>query len=199
MKRYLMEFIGTFFLLLAIATGNAIAMGVMLAALVYIGWHISGANYNPAVTTAVCISSKMKTEDYLYYICAQILGALAGIAFWYFTTGQKWTMQPSGAPVWMVLCFEAVLAFLLCAAYLASAELLKKKSVSEYGLIIGAAFMAIAFLRGIVNPAVVFASFLFCVIMGGGSGGMFMPLLGYIIGPFIGAWLAARAHKHLNK
>lgn len=127
MKRYLMEFIGTFFLLLAIASGNAIAIGAMLAALVYVGWHVSGAHYNPAVTTAVCVNSKMTTEDYLYYICAQVCGALAGISFWFFTTGQKWAVEASEAPIWMVLCFEAVLTFLLCAAVLAAADLFKKK------------------------------------------------------------------------
>ena len=51
MKIYIVEFIGTFFLILVIAlTGNPIAIGAILAAMVYFGEQISGAHYNPAVT-----------------------------------------------------------------------------------------------------------------------------------------------------
>ena len=51
MKKYITEIIGTFFLVLIIGlTGNPIAIGLGLSVLVYMGAHISGAHYNPAVT-----------------------------------------------------------------------------------------------------------------------------------------------------
>ena len=63
MKKYLVEFIGTFFLVLAIGmavidpggAGNLapIAIGATLMVMVFAGGHVSGAHYNPAVTLAV--------------------------------------------------------------------------------------------------------------------------------------------------
>ncbi|HRB98335.1 MAG TPA: aquaporin, partial [Nitrosomonas sp.] len=67
MKKFMTEFIGTFFLVLTIGLtvipGNAgviapLAIGSVLMALVYAGGHISGAHYNPAVTLAVLMRGK---------------------------------------------------------------------------------------------------------------------------------------------
>ncbi len=58
MKKYIAEFIGTFFLVLTIgltviAAGASViaplAIGAGLMVMVYAGGHISGAHYNPAV------------------------------------------------------------------------------------------------------------------------------------------------------
>ncbi len=58
MKKYVTEFIGTFFLLLTIGCcvviGGAgvvapLAIGSILMVMVYAGGHISGGHYNPAV------------------------------------------------------------------------------------------------------------------------------------------------------
>ncbi|MCH7826938.1 MAG: porin, partial [Bacteroidetes bacterium] len=47
MRNYLMEFIGTMFLVLAIGfSNNPLAIGLMLMAMVYMGGHISGGHYN---------------------------------------------------------------------------------------------------------------------------------------------------------
>ena len=54
MRRLIIEFLGTFFLILTIAlTGNAIAIAAMLMAWIYIGGYISGGHYNPAVSLGV--------------------------------------------------------------------------------------------------------------------------------------------------
>ena len=62
MKNYIVEFIGTFFLVLVIGltviepgAGKfaALAIGATLMVMVYAGGHISGGHYNPAVTFAV--------------------------------------------------------------------------------------------------------------------------------------------------
>jgi len=85
MKKYLMEFIGTFFLVLAICmtviggAGNfaPIAIGSMLMVMIFAGGHISGAHYNPAVTLGVFLRGKCLASDVPMYMIAQCLGAVA--------------------------------------------------------------------------------------------------------------------------
>ena len=81
MKAYIMELIGTMFLVLAVGlTGNPIAIGVMLMTMVYLGGHISGGHYNPAVTLAVWIRGKLPSKEVVPYWISQIMGGLiAGI------------------------------------------------------------------------------------------------------------------------
>ena len=63
MKKYLTEFIGTFFLVLTIGLTvlplAPLAIGSALMVMVYMGGHISGAHYNPAVTLAVFMRGKI--------------------------------------------------------------------------------------------------------------------------------------------
>ena len=64
MKKYVIELIGTFFLVLVIGlTGNPIAIGSVLMVMVYMGGHISGAHYNPAVTLAVLMHRKIDGRE----------------------------------------------------------------------------------------------------------------------------------------
>ena len=85
MKKYLVEFIGTFFLVLVIclSTGNGgnmlapIAIGAVLMVMVYMGGHISGAHYNPAVTLAILIRGKIGMKDAAIYMVTQIVAAFA--------------------------------------------------------------------------------------------------------------------------
>ena len=66
MNKYIIEFIGTFFLVLIIGlTSNPIAIGLGLAVLVYMGAHISGAHYNPAVSLAMLINKKLSPKENL--------------------------------------------------------------------------------------------------------------------------------------
>jgi aquaporin Z len=78
MKKYITEFIGTFFLVLTVGlTGNPLAIGAALMVMIYAGGHISGAHYNPAVTLAVLIRGKISTGDALVYIGSQLAGGVA--------------------------------------------------------------------------------------------------------------------------
>jgi aquaporin Z len=79
MKKYITEFIGTFFLVLTIGLvsgDNApIAIGAALMVMIYAGGHISGAHYNPAVTLGVLIRKRISANDAVVYIVSQVLGA----------------------------------------------------------------------------------------------------------------------------
>jgi aquaporin Z len=67
MKKYLVEFIGTFFLVFTIgmtviAPGAGdmapLAIGSVLAVMIFAGGHISGGHFNPAVTLGVWLRGK---------------------------------------------------------------------------------------------------------------------------------------------
>lgn len=79
MNKYLVEFLGTMFLMFVIfATGNWLAIGFGLAIPVLLGGPISGGAFNPAVAIALYASGKLPKPDLLPYIIVEILGALAG-------------------------------------------------------------------------------------------------------------------------
>jgi aquaporin Z len=79
MNKYLIEFLGTLFLVFVIfATGNYLAIGAALAIAVMVGSAISGGAFNPAVSLAMLYAGKMSRSDVMPYILAQVAGALAG-------------------------------------------------------------------------------------------------------------------------
>lgn len=74
MKKYLVEFIGTFFLVLAALLGGGPAAAATLVVMVYAGGHISGANYNPAVSLGLVIRGKLDVADMIAYWISQKIG-----------------------------------------------------------------------------------------------------------------------------
>jgi aquaporin Z len=78
MNKYLVEFLGTLFLVFVIfATGNWAAIGVGLAIPVLLGGPISGGAFNPAVAISLYAAGKLSKADLVPYIIVEILGALA--------------------------------------------------------------------------------------------------------------------------
>jgi len=78
MNKYLVEFLGTLFLMYVIfATGNWAAIGVGLAIPVLLGGPISGGAFNPAVAISLYAAGKLPKADLIPYIVVEILGALA--------------------------------------------------------------------------------------------------------------------------
>jgi aquaporin Z len=78
MNKYLVEFLGTMFLMFVIfATGNWLAIGAALAVIAFIGGPISGGAYNPAVAISLYSAGKLAKSDLMPYIIVEILGALA--------------------------------------------------------------------------------------------------------------------------
>ncbi len=74
-KKNLVEFVGTYiFLLVIIVTGNPWAIGATLAAIIYLWGHISGGNFNPAVTIMMTLAKKQPSSELVPFILAQVLG-----------------------------------------------------------------------------------------------------------------------------
>src|SRR5437899_6399639 len=102
MKNYLVEFIGTFFLVLVIGLVVVepgagalapLAIGAALMVMVYAGGHISGAHFNPAVTLAVFTRGRCEAKDVVPYWVAQLLAGAAAACVAVFLVGK------SGTPV----------------------------------------------------------------------------------------------------
>jgi len=80
MNKYLVEFLGTLFLVFVIfATGNYLAIGAALAVAVLLGGNISGGAFNPAVSIAMFAGGKLSPNDLMPYILAQVAGALVAL------------------------------------------------------------------------------------------------------------------------
>ena len=174
MKRYLFEFIGTFFLVMTIGlTGNPLAIGIMLAVLVYMGGHISGAHYNPAVTISIYLKKLISKEVAIKYILVQIAASTFASAVIYFLTQDLLKVAPSEtATIPQIIISEFLFTFLLVLVILNVATNKKTEGNSYYGLAIGFTVMASAY----------------CV--GGISGGAFNPAVG--LGPEINSFLITK-------
>ena len=174
MKRYLFEFIGTFFLVMTIGlTGNPLAIGIMLAVLVYMGGHISGAHYNPAVTISIYLKKLISKEVAIKYILVQIAASTFASAVIYFLTQDLLKVAPSEtASIPQIIISEFLFTFLLVLVILNVATNKKTEGNSYYGLAIGFTVMASAY----------------CV--GGISGGAFNPAVG--LGPEITSFLITK-------
>src|ERR1700716_2974376 len=98
--RLLTEFAGTFVFLTVIALASAtgafapIAIGMGLTAMVYMGGHVSGAHYNPAVTLAVFLRGKLAATELVSYWAVQLLGAALAFGFGYLVSGHAGGIHP---------------------------------------------------------------------------------------------------------
>lgn len=151
MRRYLTEFIGTFLLMLVIgmvvlaeSEMAPLAIGAAVAALVYAGFHVSGGQYNPAVTVAVLVRGVLPAREVLPYWVAQLLGAALGAVTASYLSPEraKPALQFSGGAIVVVLVAEFVFTVALLWVVLHTATAPKAAGNSYYGLAIGAVVVA---------------------------------------------------------
>ncbi len=166
--KYLVEFIGTFFLVFTVACVvmannpgviGAIAIGFALMVCVYAGGHISGGHYNPAVSVAAAIRGALEWKQLIPYWIAQLAGA--GCAA--FIAAKHFVIQSVEAcPFNMcaIITGEFLFTFLLCYVVLNVATSKRTEGNSFYGLAIGSVVTVGAFAvggllcYGAFNPAV---------------------------------------------
>jgi aquaporin Z len=194
-KALLIEFIGTFFLVLVVAlTGNPIAIGAVLIAMVYMGGYISGAHYNPAVTMAMFLSQKISSDTAVRYFIAQFFGAIFAAIVFLLVKGNVFLPSPgSGVDFWTAFLVEALFTFALSSVVLHTGATEKTKGNDYYGLAIGLTVMAGVFAVGPIsgaafNPAVGAVPLLLDMAA---PNAHIMGLLLYILGPLTGASLAS--------
>lgn len=80
-KKYLAEYLGTLLLLTVILAsgGQFAAVGLSLAAAVYLTGSISGGHINPAVSLAMYVNKKISLNDLLGYVVAQLAGGVSSV------------------------------------------------------------------------------------------------------------------------
>jgi len=192
MKRYAMEFVGTFFLTIAISLiGNPIAIGLMLMAMIYVGGHVSGAHFNPAISFACFVQKRMNLADTAMYVIAQSLGAALALCFFMMITSNSFTLDMvPGSPLVGPMAVEALLVLVLCWVYLTMNFTTRYKNSFIPGFAIGLTLMAIVSAGSLFNPAVAIAS-VACGIAKEGTAAGVASLIVYVAGPLLGGVFAS--------
>jgi N-acetylated-alpha-linked acidic dipeptidase len=142
MQNYLVELIGTFFLVLVIGLTvidpgagalAPLAIGSTLMVMVYAGGHISGGHYNPAVTLAVWLRGKCAAKDVAPYMIAQVLGGIIAALVVSFCKPNA-SVVAASPDIGRALLVELLFTFALCYVVLNTATSKKNAGNSYYGL-----------------------------------------------------------------
>ncbi len=165
MKKYIVEFIGTFFLVLTVGlavNGGSplapLAIGAVLMVMIFAGGHVSGGHFNPAVTLAVWLRGKCDTKDVVPYFLSQLAaGALAALIV--VSLVGKPLLGAASHEVGPSLVVEFLFTFALAWVVLNAATAKGTSGNSFYGLAIGFTVLAGAVSVGRIsggafNPAV---------------------------------------------
>ena len=198
MKKYLTEFIGTFFLVMGAALAGGLGAALALMIMVYAGGHISGAHYNPAVSLAVWLRGRSTVGEMLAYwafqIAAAIVAALVVAKVFEFEGSGSCAVADDG--IVKAVIAEIIGTFALAYVVLNVATAKGTTGNSFYGLAIGGTVLTMATLLGkysggAFNPAVAIGLSIqkaFC----------WQQIWIYVLGGFAGAALAAFVFKYNN-
>lgn len=199
MKTYIVEFIGTFFLVMGAALYGAVGASLSLMVMIYAGGHISGAHFNPAVTLAMMIRGKATTKEAIPYWIAQFAGATIAaviVAFVFNIQGSGNCVIAEDGTLKAIVA-EVLGTFALTYVILNVATTTGTKGNSFYGLAIAGTVLAMAltigqFSGGAYNPSVAVGLSIqksFCL----------PQIWVYFVGPFAGAALAAVIFNYINE
>lgn len=204
MNKYIVEFVGTFFLVLVVGLTviepgagmlAPLAIGSTLMVMVYAGGPISGGHYNPAVTLGVWMRGKCEAKDAVIYIVVQFI---AGIVAALVVSLQKGNpmLTPMSPDIPKALFNEFLFTFALVYVVLNVATSKKSAGNSYFGLAIGFTVVVGAFAGGGIsggayNPAVATG----ITVMGLASWHNFWI---YIVACFAGGAAAALVYKAAN-
>jgi aquaporin Z len=204
MKKYIVEFIGTFFLMFTVAIAvrsnvpfAPFAIGSILMVMIFAGGHISGGHFNPAVTLAAFLRGRCDKRDVIPYWIAQFGAAVvAAVLANFILHGRVDPAQVANHPTIGSFIVEFLFTFALAWTVLNVATSKGTMGNSFYGLAIG------------------FTVLVGAITVGGISGGAFNPAVGlgawtlglesprqfgvYCISDFGGAAVAAFAYRAIN-
>lgn len=204
MRRYLIEGVGTFFLALA-AMFTSVGAGLMLMAMIYIGGHISGGYFNPAVSLGVWLRGRLTMKDLFGYWALQCVGALIAGLLYHHVTGTHpfahvFNTMDSDEMVKQLqvfAMFELLLTFVFTSVILAVGTTDMYRASGIAGLVIGLTLTGLTFFSGIYNPALFLGAMLCTAVHPPIMGNMFV-VFSYVVCPLIGAAVAGYVFKHLH-
>ena len=218
MKKYFAELFGTFVLTFlgcgaavslncgadtASIVGTAFAFGLAVVAMAYTIGGISGCHINPAITLGVFLSGRMNAKDCGMYMLFQVIGAIIAAALLALLVSTDPGLARGTATganacasenVMNGLLAEIILTFIFVMVVLGATAKTNGATNNFAGLAIGLSLILIH-LVGInytgtsVNPARSIGPALFA------GGQALAELWVFIVGPFVGAALAAGCWK----
>ena len=228
MKKYIAEFIGTLTLVTVgcgtamlvgcdAASGcgyllTALAFGLTIVGMAYAVGNISGCHINPAVSLGVLLSGGMSTSDFIGYVAAQCLGALAGSGLTAAIFGLGGVEDKTGGfgtnglagvngSAVAGLLVEIVLTFFFVFVILGVTS--KKAGHGSFGGVVIGFTLVLVHILGIgltgtsVNPARSFGPAVIAAFAGNSA--PLACLWVFIVGPLAGGALAAVVYKYLEK
>ena len=223
MKKYIAEFIGTAVLVIfgcgsAVAANTlveangatiplalstlliAFAFGLSIVAMAYSIGNVSGCHINPAVSFGMLVAGKMEMKDFVGYVVAQVLGAIAGAGLLVIFFGSNAALGTNGfgeasalgTSMGVAFLVETVLTFVFVLLILGVTS--KTENAAVAGLVIGLTLihiLGIPFTGTSVNPA----RSLGPALLAGGTALSQVWL--FIVAPLVGGGLAALVHKNV--
>jgi aquaporin Z len=227
MKKYIAEFIGTMVLVImgcgtAMLVGcdaangggyilTALAFGLTIVGMAYCIGNISGCHINPAVSLGVLMSGGMSVNDFIGYVIVQCLGAFVGSGILAAIFGLGGVTDMTGGfgsnglsgvngSVVAGLLVEIILTFIFVMTILGVTS--KKANHGSFGGLIIGLTLTLVHILGIgltgtsVNPARSIGPAIVAAISGNSA--PISVLWVFIVGPLVGAALAAVVYKYLE-
>ncbi len=212
-KKYIAELVGTFVLVFfacgtatvvgcsaEAGTGyllTALAFGLVIVAMAYSIGNVSGCHINPAVSIAMLISGKLSAKDFIGYVAAQFLGALAGAGALALFVGVDSGLGANAlynGDILLSLLIEVILTFVFVLAILGVTSKVENGAVA--GIVIGLTLtlvhiLGISFTGTSVNPA---RSFGPALLVGGDA---LASVWVFIAAPLVGGALAALFYRFI--
>ncbi len=227
MKKYVAECIGTMVLVLigcgtAMLVGcdavngggyilTAFAFGLTIVGMAYCVGNISGCHINPAVSLGVLLSKGMTVKDFVGYVISQCIGALLGSGLLAAIFGLGGVTDQTGGfgsnglggvhdSAIAGLLVECLLTFVFVLTILGVTS--KKAGHGSFGGIVIGFTLVLVHILGIgltgtsVNPARSFGPAVVAAMTGNTT--PIAQLWVFIVGPLVGAALAAVCYKWLE-
>ncbi len=228
MKKYIAEFIGTCVLVTfgcgtAMLVGcsptdnrggyilTALAFGLVIVAMAYSVGNISGCHINPAVSLGVLLTGGMKFSEFCGYVVSQVLGGLLGACTLSVLFSSESPVDQTGGlgangltgvhgSYWAGLVIEIILTFVFVFTILGVTS--KKQSHGSFGGLVIGLTLTLVHIFGIgltgtsVNPARSLGPAIVNAIKGNTYA--ISKVWVFIVGPLVGAALAAFVYKFLE-
>ena len=216
-KKYFAEMIGTMVLVLfgcgvAVYTGasvvaTALAFGLSIIAMSFVIGQVSGCHLNPAVSLALFINKRLTFGDLIGYMVAQFVGATVACLELMLLFGRDQSyganlIQPAVTSVYnggvatvVAIVAEIIMTFVFVIALLGVTA--KTENKGFIGIVVGLTLTLVHLLGiGVTGTSVNPARSLFPAFFAGGEA--LKQCWIYVVGPFVGAILAALCFKVLD-